>query len=154
MNTRRPHGPHSGAVSESPFADPGIRQAFRGTTLLVGCYAGLSVLALIAVVLLRNHHDLVTDAVWVRAVIVVATSILMVSFAVRTSRGHSRSYLRLRLASAIMLVAIAVIIALPGAFPVWLKVEQGVCGALLAGVVMVVNGKRMRSAFAAGQVRP
>lgn len=90
-----------------------------------------------------------TDAVWVRASIVVATSLLMVSFAVRTGRGHSRSYLRLRLASGIMLVAIAVIVALPGAFPVWLKVEQGVCGVLLLGVVVIVNGRRVRSAFAA-----
>ncbi|MFJ9470257.1 hypothetical protein [Streptomyces caniferus] len=59
-----------------------------------------------------------------------------------------RSYLRLRLASALMPVAIAVIIALPGGFPTWLKLEQGVCGALLLGAVMIVNGRRMRAAFA------
>ncbi|MGW3009305.1 hypothetical protein ACWC9R_10755 [Streptomyces sp. NPDC001219] len=72
----------------------------------------------------------------------------MASFAARTARGRRRSYLRLRLASGIMLVAIAVIIVLPGAFPVWLKIEQGVCGALLTGVVAIVNGKQLRSAFA------
>jgi hypothetical protein len=47
-----------------------------------------------------------------------------------------------------MLVAIAVIIALPGTFPLWMKIEQGVCGLLLLGVVLVVNGKHLRSAFA------
>ncbi|MFI0711548.1 hypothetical protein ACH4SK_12990 [Streptomyces inhibens] len=145
MNTRRAHPV---GVLEENLSHPRTRQAFRSTRLLVGCYAGLSVLTLIAVILLRNHPDMVTDAVGVRATIVVATSLLMVSFAARTARGHSRSYLRLRLASGIMVVAIAVIVALPGAFPVWLRVEQGVCGALLIGVVTIVNGKQMRSAFA------
>jgi hypothetical protein len=47
-----------------------------------------------------------------------------------------------------MVVAIVLIIVLPGAFPVWLKIEQGVCGLILLGVVAVVNGKPMRSVFA------
>ncbi|QLE72569.1 hypothetical protein FGW37_14030 [Streptomyces rectiverticillatus] len=128
---------------------PRIQRSLRSTKLLIGCYAGLSLCTLIAVVLLRNHHDLVTDAVWVRASIVVAASLLMASFAARTARGHSRSYLRLRLSSGGMTVAIAVIVALPGAFPAWLKVEQAVCGVLLAGVVLIINSKPMRTAFTA-----
>ena len=55
----------------------------------------------------------------------------------RAAEGHGRSYLRLRLVSAIMVVAIVVIIAIPGDFPVWLKIEQGVCGLLLLGVVLL-----------------
>jgi hypothetical protein len=47
-----------------------------------------------------------------------------------------------------MLVAIAVILAIPGDFPLWFKLEQGICGLLLLGVVMVVTGKHMRSVFA------
>ncbi|MFF8787436.1 hypothetical protein [Streptomyces sp. NPDC015125] len=146
MNTPMPHAVEPTGGDSRP---PHLRRALRGTKLLVGGYALVSGLTLLAVILLRHHPGLVTDAVWVRASIVVATSLLMVSFAVRTGRGHSRSYLRLRLASGVMLVAIAVIVALPGAFPVWLKAEQGVCGVLLLGVVVIVNGRRMRSAFAA-----
>jgi len=41
-----------------------------------------------------------------------------------------------------------VIIALPGTFPLWMKVEQAVCGVLLLGVVAVVNGRVMRASFA------
>ncbi|PBC84423.1 hypothetical protein SAMN05428945_0968 [Streptomyces sp. 2224.1] len=145
MNTPMPHAVEPTGGDWRP---PPLRRALRGAKLLVGGYALLSGLTLLAIILLRHHPDLVTDAVWVRASIVVATSLLMVSFAVRTGRGHSRSYLRLRLASGIMLLAIAVIVALPGAFPVWLKAEQGVCGVLLLGVVVIVNGRRMRSAFA------
>ncbi|MGW7487853.1 hypothetical protein [Streptomyces sp. NPDC054786] len=147
MNSPRPH---SVAPSGGDLRHPHLRRALRSTKLLVGCYAVLSGLTLLAIILLRHHPDLVTDAVWVRASIVVATSLLMVSFAARTGRGHSRSYLRLRLASGIMPAAIAVIIALPGAFPVWLKAEQALCGVLLLGVVLIVNSRRMRSAFAAG----
>ena len=47
------------------------------------------------------------------------------------------------------LAAIAVIIALPGTFPLWMKAEQGACGLLLTGVVAIVNGKHARSLFAA-----
>ncbi|UQI46264.1 hypothetical protein M1P56_18910 [Streptomyces sp. HU2014] len=146
MSPRRTH-----PADRSPHASldhPRTRQAFRGAKLLVGSYAGLSLLTLVAIILLRKHHDIVTDAVRVRAGVVVATSLLMASFVTRAARGHSRSYLRLRLASGVMLVVIAAVIALPGAFPVWLKVEQGVCGVLLAGVVLIVNSKRVRSAFA------
>ena len=72
----------------------------------------------------------------------------MTSFAVHTARGSSRSYLRLRLASGIMLLAIAVVIAIPGDFPLWMKIEQGACGLLVLGVVCLVNGRHLRSSFA------
>ncbi|MFG2224022.1 hypothetical protein [Streptomyces sp. NPDC048644] len=135
-------------VPAQALSHPRTRRALRSTTRLVGWYAALSALTLGAVIALRDHPGLVNDAVWVRSAIVVATSLLMVSFAVRTARGHRRSYLRLRLASGIMLVAIAVILALPGDFPLWLKSEQAVCGVLLLLVVLIANGRRLRSAFA------
>jgi O-antigen/teichoic acid export membrane protein len=116
----------------------------RTVRRLVGCYLALSVATLVAIVLLRNHSSLVTPAVWVRCSIVTVTAVLMTSFAARAARGSARSFLRLRLASGIMLVAIAVILALPGDFPLWIKVEQGICGLLLLGVVVLVNGSRLR----------
>jgi hypothetical protein len=65
-------------------------------------------------------------------------------------RGTSRAYLRLRIVSTVTVVAIAVTIALPGTFPLWMKIEQGFCGLLLLGVVFLANGKLMRSMFATG----
>ncbi|WP_198676207.1 hypothetical protein [Kribbella monticola] len=128
---------------------PSTRAAFRTFKGLIGGYLALSVLTLVAVALLRNHHSMVTTPVWVRTSIVVASSLLMAAFAARAARGSGRAFLRLRLVSAIMVVAIVVIIAIPGSFPAWLKIEQGVCGLLLIGVVVVVNGKHLRSVFAA-----
>ncbi|WP_243754226.1 hypothetical protein [Labedaea rhizosphaerae] len=122
---------------------------FRTAKMLVVAYVVLSVLTLGAIVVLRNHPDLVTDAVWVRATIVVLSSLLTLLFTRQAAKGSRRGYLRLRLVSAIMLVAIVVIVALPGAFPVWLRLEQAVCGLLLLGVVIDINSSGVRAAFAA-----
>jgi hypothetical protein len=124
------------------------QSALHNIKLLVGCYLGLSVLTLIAIVLLRDNPAIVTPAVWIRGTIVAASALLTTTFATQMARGSRRGYLRLRLVSAIMLVAIVVIIALPDPFPLWLKIEQGVCGLLLLGVVVFANGKYLRSAFA------
>jgi hypothetical protein len=124
-----------------------VHPAFRSVKTLVGAYLGLSVLTLVAVVLLRHHPSIVTPAVWVRAGIVVGSALLMTAFTARAAGGSSRAYLRLRLVSAIMMVAVVVIIALPGTFPVWLKVEQAGCGLLLLGVVVIVNRRQVRSSF-------
>jgi hypothetical protein len=124
------------------------RGTLRTVTAIVGTYLGISVLTLVAIILLRNNPAVVTIAVWIRGSLVVASAALMFAFALRAATGAPRAFLRVRLISAIMLVAIVVIIALPGTFPLWLKLEQAVCGALLLVVVILVNSKRMRAHFA------
>jgi hypothetical protein len=135
-------------ISAQDLQQPRSRSAFRTVRVLVSGYLGLSVLTLAAIFLLRDNKTMVTDAVWVRATIVVASALLTLSFAVRAARGSRRAFLRLRIVSGVMLVAIVVIVALPGAFPVWLRIEQGVCGLALLGVVLIVNGTHLRSLFA------
>lgn len=122
--------------------------ALRAVRALVGGYLAISILTLAAIVIMRDDAAVVTIAVWIRGTIVAATAILMFVFAVGAARGSARAYLRLRIVSGIMLVAIVVIIALPGTFPLWLKIEQGVCGLILAAVVVIANGRRVRTAFA------
>jgi hypothetical protein len=126
---------------------PGARTQLRRAQLLVGAYLMVSTVTLAAIVVLRHHLTLVTPAVWVRATIVVATAAIMATFAARAANGSSAAFLRLRLASGVMLIAIAVIITLPGGFPLWMKFEQAVCGVLLLGVVLLVNGRPVRSLF-------
>ncbi|KAA9165579.1 hypothetical protein FPZ12_005800 [Amycolatopsis acidicola] len=123
--------------------------ALNAVRLLIACYVGLSLLTLVAIFLLYNDSAMVNDAVLVRGTIVALTSFLTLAFAVQTARGSSRGYLRLRITSAILFVAIVVILALPGTFTLWFKLEQGVCGLLLLGVVLLVNSRRMRSFFGA-----
>ncbi|MGZ0149804.1 hypothetical protein ACXJJ3_22270 [Kribbella sp. WER1] len=126
---------------------PRSAAALRSVQLLVTGYLAISVLTLIAIIVLRHHTDVVNSAVWVRGTIVVGSSLLTFLFARRAAKGSHRGYLRLRIVSAVMLVAIFVIIALPGTFPLWMKGEQAVCGLLLLGVTLVVNGKHLRSVF-------
>lgn len=87
------------------------------------------------------------SAVWTRGTIVALSALFTLTFTVRATSGSCRAYLRLRIVSAVMLAAIVVIIALPGPFPVWMKLEQGLCGVLLAGVCTVANGKSLRALF-------
>jgi hypothetical protein len=128
--------------------EPRTHATLRTVKLLVGGYVALSVLTLVAVFLLRDNPAVVTPPVWIRTGIVAATSLLIARFAAGAAAGAPRMFLRLRLVSAILLVAVLVIVALPGAFPVWLRLEQAVCGVLLAGVVVLVNGRTLRTAFA------
>jgi hypothetical protein len=121
--------------------------ALRSVQLLVTGYLAVSVLTLVAIVALRHHTSVVNDAVWVRGTLVVASSALTFLFARRAAQGSRRGFLRLRIVSAVMLVAIVVIVSLPGTFPRWMKGEQAVCGLLLLGVVLLVNGRHLRSVF-------
>jgi hypothetical protein len=131
-----------------PMANGEISGTFRSAKMLVMGYLGLSVATLVAIVLMRDNSSMVNDAVWVRVTIVVLSAILTCLFAFSAARGSRRAYLRLRIVTAVMVVAIAVIVALPGPFPVWLKVEQSVCGVLLLAVVLIVNSRQVRSQFA------
>ncbi|MEV8631942.1 hypothetical protein AB0395_09815 [Streptosporangium sp. NPDC051023] len=146
MNARTPR---LSVISDEALKHPRSLTAFRGMRLLVGGYVLISALTLVAVYLLRDNPALVNDAVWVRGGIVAVTSVVMLGFVVGTARGRRRSYLRLRLASAIMVVAVAVLISLPGFLPVWMRIEQAVCGLVLIGVVVIVNGRHLRSLFTA-----
>lgn len=119
--------------------------AFRRVKLLVCGYVAISTLTLIAIFLLRDDATAVNSAVWTRGTIVALSALFTLTFTVRATSGSRRAYLRLRIVSAVMLAAIAVIIALPGPFPVWMKLEQGLCGVLLAGVCTAANGKSLRA---------
>ena len=134
-------------IAEAQVQYPRSQAAFRTVKLLVGSYLGISALTLVAIVLLHGNAALAPTAVVVRGAIVVAHAVIMLLFAARTARGSRVGYLLLRLSSTIMFVAIVVILAIPGDFPLWFKIEQGCCGLLLLGVVMVILGKPMRSVF-------
>lgn len=139
----------SQSLTGQQWNHPRTRTSLRTVKALVAGYLGISVLTWVAIVLLRNDLAIVNSAVWVRGTVVVLSALLTTAFALHAARGSRRAFLRLRIVSAVMVVAIAGIIAVPGTFPLWMKIEQGVCGLLLIGVIVMVNGRHLRSAFAA-----
>lgn len=151
MDARTDTAARDAASRPAPVADPVARRALRRIRLLIGMYLGISTAAMVAIVALRDDPAEVTDAVWIRAGIVLLSATLTLSFAVHAARGSRPAYRRLRIVTALMLVAVIVIVALPGAFPVWLRLEQAACGICLLGVVLLANGRSLRTAFAGGR---
>lgn len=124
-------------------------RAFRELKLLTGGYLALSWLTMGAAYLLRDHHSMVNDNVWVRGGIVALASVLSFALAHRAARGSRGAFRRLRILSTVMTVAIVVIVSLPGFLPPWMRIEQAVCGLLLLGVVLITARGRIRALFAA-----
>lgn len=125
-----------------------VAAAWYRARLPIVAYLTVSALTLLAIIMLRNDAAMVNSAVWVRSSIVTGGSLVLAALAGRAARGSLGAYLRLRIVSAAMLTATVLIVALPGPFPLWLKTEQSVCGLLLLGVAVVVNGKSIRALFA------
>jgi hypothetical protein len=122
--------------------------AFQPIKLLVACYVGLALLGLGTAVLLRDHPGLVNTAVWVRDGIVLVTSALTYLVTERAARGSRAAFTRLRIISVAVPVAIVALIALPDPFPVWMKVQQGLCALAVAGAAVLVNRRALREHFA------
>lgn len=137
------------STPHAAFGHPRTVAAFRKVKLLVGGYLGISVLAVVAIGLLRHHSAEVNSAVWTHGILVAASALGAFTVTVRAARGSRSAYRRLRIMSVVLVVAIAVIIALPGSFPLWMKAEQGVAGLFMIGVAVLVNGSQLRSLFAA-----
>lgn len=142
------HGPRPAPVPEEVLGRPRNRAALHRTALLTGGYLLLSALTLAAVVVLRDDSALVDDAVWVRSCAVLLSALVTFVCARRAARGSRPAFRRLRILSTAMTVAIVVILAVPGSFPLWMKLDQAACGLLLAGVVLAVNGRHLRTVFA------
>ncbi len=123
--------------------------ATRGIKMFVGGYVAISLGAILALIALHNHPAQATQEAWVHGIIVAATALLVAIFTRGTLKGNPRAYLRLRISSSVMIIAIAVTSAIPGDFPVWMKVEQTICGLLLIGLAVVLNRKNTRAFFSA-----
>lgn len=117
---------------------PPTTNALRAAKWLVGTYAVLSMVTVVAIITFSAvAPSLVNPQAQVRSVIVAATSLLTLVFAVRAARGDQRALLRLRIVVAVILIAVvAVLLFLP--LPSWMIVEQATCGVLLAATAVVI----------------
>ena len=121
---------------------------------LLAAFLVISVSTVVAVVLMRHNPVLVTTSVWVRTPLVAASAAVLLLLARRAAGGHRGSFRRLRIISMVVLAAIVGVVAWPGAFPVWLRVEQAVCGLLMLSVVVRTNLRVVRSSIEGGSGEP
>ncbi|RZQ61264.1 hypothetical protein [Amycolatopsis suaedae] len=140
--TKQPNSPTS-------VTDPDAREKLHIARSLLGGYAAVSVLTLLAIVVFSGNAAMVTEAVWIRGSILAVASLVTFAIGVSMARGSRRDYRRVRLIAGAQVVAIVVIESVPGAFPVWFKIENGVCGALLVIVVLLTFARSVRTTFAA-----
>ena len=117
---------------------------------LLTAFLVISLSTLVAVVLMRHNPTLVTSAVWIRTPLVAASAAVLLLFARRAAAGHRNSFRRLRIISMVVLAAIIAVVAWPGAFPTWLRIEQAVCGVFMLSVVVRTNLRVVRSSMEAG----
>ncbi|MEV4822620.1 hypothetical protein [Micromonospora sp. NPDC049274] len=115
---------------------------------LLAAFLVISVSTVVAVVLMRHNPALVTTAVWIRTPLVAASAAVLLLLSRRAAAGHRSSFRRLRIIAMVVLAAIVGVVAWPGAFPAWLRIEQAVCGVFVASVVVRTNLRVVRSAMA------
>ncbi|MFF1571132.1 hypothetical protein ACFVWR_00150 [Leifsonia sp. NPDC058292] len=127
---------HPTALTKAALAR---RAAFRPVLVVLTGFLVVSI-AMEAVLIVQSVSGTEIDpAVWVRCSIVLGSSILLLVFAATASRGSRPAWRRLRIIAPIVVVAVIVIVAIPGFLPDWVRVEQAVCGALVLPAAILVN---------------
>ncbi|WP_158883362.1 hypothetical protein [Amycolatopsis anabasis] len=110
-------------------------------------YGALAVVVLIAVVLLSIAGKEVTSFMWGRTGGVLASAVATYWLTVLAARGSRSAFLRVRVISVVVPIAIIAIDLIPGALPPWFIALQ-IAGALtLAPAAFIVNGSGLRAAF-------
>jgi hypothetical protein len=141
-----------------PDVDASRRAAFRPVLVLLVSFVAVSAAMIAALIALSTigsgsigvgmigTHG-IDPAIWIRCSIVLGSSIVLLLCAVSAARGSRRAWLRLRIISAVVVIAIAVIVALPDFLPGWVRIEQAICGALVLPVAILVNRTGIRAGF-------
>jgi len=130
-----------------PGADVARRTALRPVLILLAGFLVVSAAMEVVLIVLSMTKGAVDSAIWSRCSLVLASSIVLLRFAVGAARGARRSWFRVRIIIPIVVIAVVAVVSIPGFLPDWVRVEQGVCGALVLGVAILVNLPRARALF-------
>ncbi|MEU4232491.1 hypothetical protein AB0F17_50035 [Nonomuraea sp. NPDC026600] len=126
---------------------PHTQRAFGKVKKFVAAYGALSVAVLIVVVILSVTGREVTSFMWGRTGGMFASAVVTYWLTVLASRGARWAYVRVRIISVIVPIAIIAIDGIPGALPPWFVAMQ-IAGALtLVPAAFIVNRSELRAAF-------
>ncbi|MEU7830008.1 hypothetical protein [Nonomuraea sp. NPDC049129] len=126
---------------------PGIQRAFGKAKILVAVYGALSAAVLITVAILAITGHTVTSFMWGRSAGVLASAAVTYWLTVLAARGARGAFLRVRIISIVMPVAIIGVDLIPGVTTAWFAMLQATCALAIAAVAFIVNGSRLRAAF-------
>lgn len=128
--------------------DAAARRAFfRPSLVLLWCFLALSAAMIAFLAVLTSIGASVDIAIWIRCSFVLASSVVLLVLGVFAARGSRASWVRLRIIAPIVVVAVVVIVSIPGFLPDWVRVEQAACGALVLPVAIMANLPRARAVF-------
>jgi hypothetical protein len=121
---------------------------FRPVLVLLSGFLLVSV-AMEAVLIVETLNGNAMDiAIWIRCSLVLGSSIVLLLLARFAARGSRPAWRRLSIIAPIVVIAVIVIVSIPGFLPDWVRVEQAVCGLLVLPVAIVLNLPRTRAHFA------
>jgi hypothetical protein len=114
------------------------RAAFRPVFAFITAFLVLSAAMIAFVAVLAVFGVGVDSAVWIRGSFVVASGIVLLAIARVAARGSRSALIRLRIIMPVVIIALIVIVSIPGLLPDWARVEQAVCGALLLPAAVMI----------------
>ncbi|MDM4763683.1 hypothetical protein QT381_11755 [Galbitalea sp. SE-J8] len=126
---------------------PSAQRGFAAVRALLLVLFIVSAASLLFAYVERADGDLVNTVVWIRGIAVVAAAVVLYAFAALAARGTAWAYRRLRLLAFLIPCGIVLLIVAPGEFPLWMKVEQAVCGVLVLATGIILSRGHIRGHF-------
>jgi hypothetical protein len=123
-------------------------EAFNRAKGFVILYGLLGAVVVATVVDRAASHHVVPGFLWGRSCAVFVTSIVAYWLLTRAARGARWAYVRIRIISIVMPLAIVGVDLIPGLCPGWFAAMQAVCALAILPVAFVVNGPTVRAGFA------
>jgi len=123
------------------------RAAFRPALLLGGAFATVSAAMIVFLGIASAAGSGFETAIWIRCSLVLASALVVLAIAASAARGSRGAWVRLRIISPIIVIAVVVIVSIPGFLPDWVRIEQAICGLLLLPVAILVNLPRIGALF-------
>ncbi|WP_433476861.1 hypothetical protein ACQPZP_07250 [Spirillospora sp. CA-142024] len=126
---------------------PYVRRAFAKVKRFVAAYGALAVAVLIVDVILSIAGNELTSFMWGRTGGVLASAAVTYWLTGLAARGSRPAFVRVRIISVVVPIAIVAVDLIPGALPPWFVAMQIAAALVLAPTAFIVNGPRLRDAF-------
>ncbi|MFF1695620.1 hypothetical protein ACFVXC_18635 [Streptomyces sp. NPDC058257] len=136
----------SSTANATRLDNPHRARDFGRVKVLVAAYGALGAAVLITVAALALTGQTVTSFMWGRSAGVVASAAVTYWLTVLAARGARWAYLRVRVISIVMPIAIIAIDMIPGALPPWFVALQIACALTIGATAFIVNGRGLRAA--------